>query len=62
MSIELTVIVKDAERTLKKKFLVYEAISLVVHDPVIDKCLQDVLTNFNGEPEDVVIRATMVCK
>ncbi len=62
MSIELTVTIKDAERTYKQKFLVYEAVTFDSHedDKVILKCIEEAKGNFQGEPEDIVIRATMV--
>ena len=61
-AVELTVVVKDAERTQKQKFLIYEKIALDVHDLVVKWCLDEAIKNFNSEPEDVVIKATMVCR
>lgn len=60
MSIELVVIIKDPERTLKKDFLIYEPVMLVDTDPVIKQCVNETLAEFKGEPEDIKIRVTMV--
>lgn len=60
MTVELTVTLKDAERNYKQKFLVYEAITFETNDRVIQKCISDAKVNFQGEPEDIIIRAMMV--
>jgi hypothetical protein len=61
MSIELTVTVKDCERTNRTKFLLYESITFGnIEDPIIKKCVDEALEGFQGEPEDVTVRAMMV--
>jgi len=60
MSIELNIMVKDSDKKLTKNFLIYEPVTMDVHDPNIDRCLHEVLEEFNGTPEDVKVRATMV--
>ena len=60
MSIELSVIIKDEERTLKKDFLIYEPVTLIECDPIIQKCVKEVIEEFKGEPEDIKLRAMMV--
>lgn len=62
MSIELVVTIKDAERTLKRDFLLYDAVTMVDSDPHITKCVNEALEEFKGEPEDIKIRALMVLK
>lgn len=62
MSIELTVTIKDAERKLTKDFNIYEMVTFVDTDPVIAKCVQEVIDEFKGEPEDIKIKAIMVLK
>lgn len=57
---ELTVILKDEERTVKQKFLVYEDICLNRDDPVILQCIEEARKNFDGEPDDVKVRILMV--
>ena len=59
-AVELTVIMKNEERTQRQKFLIYEKIALVASDPIIAKCLAEAYKNFNGSVEDVTIRTTMV--
>lgn len=60
MSIELSITIKDDERTLKREFLVYEPVTFVVDDPTIVSCLNETLEEFKGEPEDIKVRAMMV--
>lgn len=62
MSIELTVTVKDSERTLKREFLIYEPITFVDTDPIISRHVKESLEEFKGEPDDVKIRAVMILK
>ncbi len=60
MSTEITIIVKDSERQLKQKFLSYEKVTLDYEDPIIKGFTDEVIKGFNGEPEDVIVRAMMV--
>ncbi len=53
---ELTVILKDSERTFRYKFLIYEAFSVCREDPVIWMCIETAKKNFEGEPEDIQIK------
>lgn len=55
---ELTVIVKDDEKTLSTKFLLYEEYKVDEYDPVIQDCIQQVLKNFDAEPTDVIVKIT----
>ncbi len=59
-AVELTVIMKNDERTQRQKFLIYEKITLEQSDPIVAKCLAEAYKNFNGCVEDVTIRTTMV--
>ena len=60
-SVELTISVKDEDRKFTKSFLIYDPITMDTHDPNIDRCLHEVLTEFKGTPDDVKIKATMWC-
>lgn len=53
---ELTVILKDSERTFRQKFLIYEDYSVNIHDPVIGQCILEAKKSFEGEPEDIKIK------
>ena len=53
---ELTVILKDSERTYRQKFLVYEAYCPAHDDPLIMRCILEAKKNFDGEPEDINIK------
>lgn len=63
MTIELMVTIKDEEkRKLSREFLVYEQVTLSEDDPIIDKCVKEVLEEFKGEPDDIKIKAVMVLR
>jgi hypothetical protein len=53
---ELTVILKDSDRTYRQKFLVYEAFTVSDNDPVVLMCIENAKKNFDGDPESVQIK------
>jgi hypothetical protein len=53
---ELTVILKDSDRTYRQQFLVYEQYSVTGDDPVILACIEKAKENFQGEPESVQVK------
>jgi hypothetical protein len=53
---ELTVILKDAERTYRQKFLFYETYLACETDPVIRACIEEAKKNFEGDPETIQIK------
>lgn len=57
--IEVTVVLKDSERSYRKKFLCYEIISVVPEDPTIRAYIEEAKKDFQGEPEDVDIKIKM---
>jgi len=56
---EVTVSIKDEEKTLKKKFLIYEQFIVSENDSTIKACIEEVLANFIGEPAKVTVKITM---
>ena len=59
--IELVISIRDAEKKrLTKHFLVYEPFTLDTHDPIVDKYLTECINEFNGEPDEVKLKAIMV--
>lgn len=57
---ELTVIVKDDEKTLKKKYAIYSTYCACAEDPVITQCIEETLKNFDGEPMNVIVNIKIV--
>lgn len=57
---ELTVILKDSERTLRTKSLEYEDFTMSLTDPLILDRIQIAKKDFTGEPEDITISVKMV--
>lgn len=53
---ELTVILKDSDRTYRQKFLIYEVYAVAVEDAVINRCIEEAKKNFEGEPESIQIK------
>lgn len=53
---ELTVILKDPERTYRQKFLCYEDYHVSENDPFILKCIEEAKKNFEGEPEEINVK------
>jgi hypothetical protein len=62
MSKEVTVILKDAERTCRQKFLIYEDFCLKHDDPVINMCIESARKNFDGDPDDIQVRVLLVVR
>lgn len=62
MTKEITVILKDAERTYKQRFLIYKDFCLHPDDSVIKVCIQSARKNFEGDPEDIQVRTLMVIR
>jgi hypothetical protein len=56
---EITVILKDEERNLRFKFLIYQPISTDENDPVIQECIAQAKKNFEGEPEEITIKISI---
>ena len=57
---ELTITIKDSEKTQRTKHLVYENYFLNDSDPVIKSLIAHALQEFNAEPEAIRIRANLV--
>lgn len=53
---EITVILKDSERTYRQKFLSYEQYTVSENDSVILKCIEQAKKNFEGEPESIQVK------
>lgn len=53
---ELTVVIKDEEKSLTKKFLIYDTYTTDENDPVIKDAINQTLENFDGEPSDVIVK------
>ena len=53
---ELTVILKDSDRTYRQKFLIYEEFAVSCEDPIILSCIEEAKKNFEGEPENIQIK------
>lgn len=52
---ELKVTIKDSEKKLDKKFLIYDTYTTDENDPKIKECIHETLENFDGEPENVIV-------
>lgn len=67
MSVELTITIKDEEgKKLSRPYLIYEEVVLKpmnpLDDPQIGNIVKELLEEFEGTPDDIKLRATMVLK
>ena len=56
---ELTVIIKDDERTLKTKNLVYDEYTIREDDPIIRQYVDQAIKEFAGEATDIQVKISM---
>ena len=59
---EVTIIIKDEEKTLRKKHLIYETYTVDEDDPILAECLRQTEKEFEGDPTDIQIKITMTVK
>jgi len=59
---EITVIVKDDEKTLRTKSLIYESYTVDEADPILKECIDRTVKEFNGDPTDIQIKISMTVK
>lgn len=52
---ELKVTIKDSEKSLNKKYLIYDTYTTDENDPMIKQCIEETIENFDGEPEHVTV-------
>lgn len=61
--IEVTVTIRDSEKKkLSKDFLIYEPFRWEKDDPLITKCVKELLEEFQGEADDIRVRAQMILR
>lgn len=53
---ELTVILKDSDRTYRQKFVIYEDYTASENDPIIDSCIQEAKKSFEGDAETIQVK------
>lgn len=56
---ELTVILKDSDRTYRQNFLIYELYTMSDEDPIILACIHEAKKSFEGDPESVQVKIHM---
>lgn len=63
MVAEITVIVKDSDKTYRQKFLNYSEtdgqVNLTHECPVLVSYVEEAIRNFKGTPDDVSIKVSM---
>jgi hypothetical protein len=59
---EITVIVKDDERSLRKKHLIYDVYAIDENDPILSQCIRDSEKEFGGEATDVQVKISMTVR
>jgi hypothetical protein len=56
---EITVIVKDEERNLRLKYLVYDPYAVDENDPIIKDCIDRTVAEFKGTPDSVKVKINL---
>lgn len=56
---ELTVVLKDAERTYRHKFLAYEPYTVEEDNPFVIECIAEAVKVFGNEPDSIQIKIHM---
>lgn len=56
---ELTVIIKDSEKTLRTKHLIYELYTVNENDPIIRNLVQEAVKAFDAIPESIKVRINL---
>jgi hypothetical protein len=59
MVCEISVIVKDDEKSLTIKYLIYDRVWMDEEDPIIKDCIEKALINFEGDPIDITVKAKL---
>lgn len=59
-ALELTVVLKDSERTYRHKFLIYEDVTMTPYDAIVQECIREARLSFKDVPEDIIIKSSLV--
>lgn len=59
MFCEVTIVMKDAERTYRHKFPIYEPFQMDDNDPVLKTCIETTMKEFGATPDDVTVKTSM---
>lgn len=60
MPCEVTISLKDDEKKLTNKFLIYEDICASLEDPCIKMCIENALKDFHSTEYDVKVRINLL--
>lgn len=56
---EITVVLRDSEKSLRTKHLVYDAYTVDENDPKIKECIDQTRKQFDGDPDSVKVRISL---
>jgi len=56
---EISVTIKDDEKRLNKKFAQYDIYTVSPDEPIIKRCIEETLENFDGTPDSVKVTIVM---
>lgn len=56
---EVSVTLKDAEKRITQKFLIYEELTLSSASPIILSCIEETKKSFEGTPDSCTVKATL---
>ena len=55
---ELTIILKDDERTYRHRKAIYQPYVITYDDPLLLEAIAEAKRNFQGEPDEVIVKIT----
>ena len=60
LTTEITVTLKDEERTYKEKFILYDLVMFTTDCPILKACVEKAKEGFKGNPDEILVKATAV--
>ena len=58
LTTEITITLKDAERTFKEKFVLYDKVMMTLDCPILQACVEKAKEGFKGNPTEILVKAT----
>lgn len=58
LTTEVTITLKDQERTYKEKFIMYDTVTFTEDCPNLKACVEKAKEGFKGNPDEILVKAT----
>ena len=57
---EISISLKDSEKRMTHKFLIYDEVNVSSNDQTIRECINEAKKSFDGQPESITIKCKLV--